>query len=107
MNLGDSTRDREEFEYCYYQHLSHMRLNVNTRRLGSQKLRQIAFQENGLSLTFDSGRTIKRSISTLQIGDQYITDFTNFADIHEKLTKALIDHERSMARSIEETKSLG
>jgi hypothetical protein len=104
VNLRDSTRDREEFEYCYHQHLSHMSLNVDTTRdIDPQSQRPIAFQESSLLLTFDSGRTIRRNISTLHVGNQSITSIDN---IHEKLTRALIDHERSTIRSMNEANSL-
>ena len=100
VNLRDAMWDREEFEYCYHQHLSHMSLNVSTtlQNVDIQPPKQILFQESRLSLTFDSGRTIRRNISTLHIGNQSITSIAN---IHEKLTKSLIDHERSMKRSFQ------
>jgi uncharacterized membrane protein (DUF485 family) len=110
VNLRDATRDSEEFEYGYLRHLSHMSLKVDTTRLdaGTQLQTSIAFTENNLLLTFDSGHKIMRNISALHIGDQSITNqpITKFSDIHEKLTKALIDHERSMIRSIEGARDL-
>lgn len=105
VNLRDSTRDREEFEYCYHQHLSHMLLNVDTTLFpgGIHLKEQIALKDSTLSLTFDSSRTIRRNISTLHVGNESIT---KIAHIHEKLTKALIDHEKSMIRSMGEARSL-
>jgi len=101
VNLRDSTRDREEFEYCYHQHLSHMLLNVDTtsQETDIPQEGQIEVKESNLSLTFDSGRTIRRNITSLHEGSLSIT---RIGDIHEKLTRALIDHERSMVRSIRE-----
>ncbi len=105
VNLRDATRDREDYEYCYHQHLSHMLLHVDTtsQSVDTQPPTPIAFKESSLSLTFDSGRTIRRNISTLHVGNKPIIDIAN---IHEKLTKALIDHERSMARNFVEAKNL-
>jgi hypothetical protein len=101
----ECSRDREEFEYCYHQHLSHMSLSVDTRlrNIDTQPQRQAALKDSSLSLIFDSGLAVERNISTLHIGNQSITSIDN---IHEKLTKALMDHERSMIRSITETKNL-
>ena len=110
INLRDPTRDREEFEYFYYPHLSHLSLNVSTtwQDIGTQPPKQIALQESCLALILDSGRRIERNVLTLHIGNQSITSIANtgIANIHEKLTKALIDHERSMTRSIQEANSL-
>ncbi len=112
VNLRDSIQYREEFEYCYHQHLSHMLLNVNTISIvidttslivNSPPPKSIALKESTLSLTFDSGRTIERNISTLHIGNETIT---KIAYIHEKLTKALKDHERSMTKSFGAAKNL-
>ncbi len=101
VNLRDSTQDREEFEYCYHQHLSHMLLKVNTmRNVDTQLQSQIFFS---LSLTFDSGRTIRRNISAIHVGDESTSEI---AKIHEKLTWALIDHEMSVIGSIREGKKL-
>lgn len=111
VNLRSPVRDREEFEYCYHQHLSHMSLSIDSAlddvdttlgNVDEQSQRQI--KESRLSLTFDSGRTIKRNISTLHVRNEPITGIDT---IHEKLIKSLIDHERSMVRSIRETSNLG
>jgi len=105
IDLCDARQDREEFEYGYHQHLSHMSLKVNTisHRINMSQPELFSFKESTLLLTFDSGHAIKRNISTLHVGNNTVTKIDR---IHQELTRALIDHERSLPRSLRDDKRL-
>jgi hypothetical protein len=104
VNLRDATMDKEEFEYCYHQHLSHLSLKVVTiwGSVDAISQQRSSYQIHLLSLIFDSGFAIKRSIETLRYRG---VSHSPVDEIHKKLTIGVKDHTMSLIGSL--VKGLG